>query len=277
MRIARVDVEGTARFGVVVGDAVRLLDPALTPEILFTLGADQLLEQNNRSTVEVPIDEVALLAPTPAPSKIVCVGLNYRDHANESGQAPPEQPLLFSKPPSAIVGPGVAVRLPGDLTHEVDWEAELAVVVGGELDGENAADCLERVFGYTAANDVTARDLQFSDGQWFRGKGLNTFCPVGPHIVTADEFGDPQRKKVRAFVNGTCMQDSPTSDMIFPIGFLLSWISRQIRLYPGDLLLTGTPPGVGAFRTPPVFLRAGDVVEVDVEGVGILRSPVSSR
>lgn len=136
MRIARVDVEGTARFGVVVGDAVRLLDPALTPEILFTLGADQLLEQNNRSTVEVPIDEVALLAPTPAPSKIVCVGLNYRDHANESGQAPPEQPLLFSKPPSAIVGPGVAVRLPGDLTHEVDWEAELAVVVGGELDGE---------------------------------------------------------------------------------------------------------------------------------------------
>jgi 2-keto-4-pentenoate hydratase/2-oxohepta-3-ene-1,7-dioic acid hydratase in catechol pathway len=277
MRLARVDFEGTARFGAVEHTVVRLLDVAVTPQALFGLEAHQLFELVQRSTVEVPVDEAVLLAPTPTPSKIVCVGLNYRDHANEAGQSLPDRPLLFSKPPSAIVGPGDEISWPDDVTAQVDWEAELAVVVGGELHGQDATECMKRVFGYTIANDITARDLQFSDGQWFRGKSLDTFCPVGPYIVTADEFGDPQQKGISSSVNDTLMQDASTSDMIFPVDFLLSWISRQIRLVPGDLVLTGTPPGVGAFRTPPRYLTAGDVVEVAVDAIGALRNPVGTR
>lgn len=214
------------------------------------------------------------LNPVPAPSKIVCVGLNYRDHADESGQAAPKEPLLFAKFPSALVGPDDAISWPAGLTSQVDWEGELAVVVGATLSGARPAECLDGVFGYTAANDVSARDVQFGDSQWVRGKSIDTFCPVGPEVVTQSEFGDPQKKTLRTFVNGACMQNGSTADMIFPVGELLSWISGQITLEPGDLILTGTPPGVGAFRTPPVFLQPGDIVEIQIEGIGGLRSPV---
>ena len=155
----------------------------------------------------------------------------------------------------------------------MDWEAELAVVIGAVLEAGSPSSCLEAVFGYTGAN-VSARHLQFADGQWVRGKSLDTFCPVGPHIVTTDEFGDVQAKRIRAFVNGTCMQDASTGDMFFNVAELLSWTSAQIRLEVGDLVLTGTPPGVGAFRSPSILLGPGDVVEIDIQGIGVLSNPV---
>jgi 2-keto-4-pentenoate hydratase/2-oxohepta-3-ene-1,7-dioic acid hydratase in catechol pathway len=202
--------------------------------------------------------------PLRRPSKIVCVGLNYRDHAAESALELPEQPLLFAKFPSSLIGPGDPISWPTGVTEQVDWEAKLAVVMG--RDG--------RAFGYTVANDVSARDLQFGDGQWTRGKSLDTFCPVGPAVVTADEVPDPQALRVLARVNGETLQDAPTSDMVFGVAEILAHCSRSFTLLPGDLVLTGTPPGVGAFRSPPVFLKAGDEVEMEVEGVGVLANPV---
>jgi 2-keto-4-pentenoate hydratase/2-oxohepta-3-ene-1,7-dioic acid hydratase in catechol pathway len=207
---------------------------------------------------------VPLGPPLRRPSKIVCVGLNYRDHAAESSLELPAQPLLFSKFPSSIVGPGDEIAWPAGVTEQVDWEAELAVVMG--LDGA--------VFGYTVANDVSARDVQFADGQWTRGKSIDTFCPTGPTVVTADEVPDPQALRVRARVNGETLQDAPTSDMVFGVAEIVAYCARSFTLEPGDLILTGTPPGVGAFRSPPVWLSAGDVVEVAVDGIGVLANPV---
>jgi 2-keto-4-pentenoate hydratase/2-oxohepta-3-ene-1,7-dioic acid hydratase in catechol pathway len=264
------------RFGCEVDGAIRLLAASVDANALFTSDEEELGRLLRGSDAEVPLDGTTRLAPVPRPSKIVCVGLNYRDHADESGEDAPDAPLLFSKFPSSLIGHDDVIRWPAGLTSEVDWEGELAVVVGARLRGASPEACMDGVFGFTAANDVSARDLQFGDGQWVRGKSLDTFCPVGPSIVTVAEFGDPQDKRVRTLVNGTVMQDGSTRDMIFPVAGLLSWVCRQITLEPGDLVLTGTPPGVGAFRTPPVFLSAGDRVEVEVEDVGTLRSHVAA-
>jgi 2-keto-4-pentenoate hydratase/2-oxohepta-3-ene-1,7-dioic acid hydratase in catechol pathway len=264
------------RFGCEVDGGIRLLAESVDADALFTSDEDALVRLLRDSDAEVPLDGTTHLAPVPRPSKIVCVGLNYRDHADESGEDAPDAPLLFSKFPSSLIGHDDVIRWPAGLTSEVDWEGELAVVVGARLRGMSPEACMDGVFGFTAANDVSARDLQFGDGQWVRGKSLDTFCPVGPRIVTRAEFGDPQDKRVRTLVNGTVMQDGSTRDMIFPVAELLSWVCGQITLEPGDLVLTGTPPGVGAFRTPPVFLSAGDRVEVEVEDVGTLRSHVAA-
>ena len=196
--------------------------------------------------------------------KIVCVGLNYKAHAGESGGELPKAPLLFGKFANTLVGDGDAIALPPGIGH-VDAEAELAVVIGeGGM-----------IYGYTCANDVSARDAQFGDGQWFRGKGFDTFCPVGPRIVPAAEL-EPSDLQIQQRLNGDVLQDSRTSDLIFDVPTLVSYVSQAIALEPGDLILTGTPEGVGVFREPKVALAPGDVVEIEVEGIGTLRNEVAA-
>lgn len=223
----------------------------------------------------LPLDGVELAAPLLRPSKIACIGLNYDDHCRETGLDRPERPLLFAKFPSSLVGPGAAIAWPAGLTEQVDWEAELAVVVGSRMSGVDVAEALDHVFGYTAANDISARDLQFGDGQWVRGKTLDTFCPLGPSIVTSEEFGDPQSKRILCRVDGEVKQDSSTAEMIFGVAEILSFLSHNFTLEPGDLVLTGTPWGVGGFADPPCYLEAGQTVEVEVEGIGVLANPVA--
>ena len=208
------------------------------------------------------------------PGKIICVGVNYRDHAAEAVQELPSAPLLFGKFANTLVGPGEAIVLPAEPTH-VDAEAELAVVIGRHAARIGRAEALEHVFGYTVANDVSARDVQFRDGQWFRGKGFDTFCPLLPDIVPADEL-DPGDLRVVQRLNGAILQDARTSDLVFDVSTLVSYISWSVTLEPGDVILTGTPSGTGFFRDPKVTLRPGDVVEVEVEQIGTLSNPVVS-
>jgi 2,4-diketo-3-deoxy-L-fuconate hydrolase len=202
--------------------------------------------------------------------KIVCVGLNYSEHAAEGGRDLPKAPLLFGKFANALCGDGDPIVLPDGIGH-VDAEAELAVVIGRTAKDVSEDDAFDFVAGYTCANDVSARDQQFNDGQWFRGKAHDTFCPVGPQIV---ELADPTDIQVVQRLNGEVLQDSRTSNLIFKIPHLISYISQAVTLEPGDLILTGTPDGVGVFRDPKVTLAAGDVVEVEVEGIGVLRNEV---
>ena len=209
------------------------------------------------------------------PGKIVCVGLNYRDHAEESGQPVPTSPVLFAKLPSSVIGHLDDIVLP-KISDEVDYEAELAVVIGRRTQKVEVAEAIDHVLGYTCLNDVSARDLQLADGQWVRAKSLDTFCPIGPHIVTADEIPDPQALAIRCVVNGEVVQDSSTKEMVFGVAELVSFISQAITLEPGDVISTGTPPGVGFARTPPVFLQPGDRVRVEIDGVGVLENGVVS-
>jgi 2-keto-4-pentenoate hydratase/2-oxohepta-3-ene-1,7-dioic acid hydratase in catechol pathway len=202
----------------------------------------------------------------------VCVGLNYRDHAEESGMAIPERPLLFAKWPNSLIGPGRPIVLP-EQSHEVDYEAELGVVIGTRAWRVAVADALGHVDGYVCANEVSARDIQFADGQWTRGKSFDTFGPVGP-MVSADQVSDPQALRIRCLVNRDVVQDSSTAQMIFTVAELIAFISDGITLEPGDLILTGTPAGVGWARKPPLFLADGDEVTVEIEGVGSLTNPV---
>jgi 2-keto-4-pentenoate hydratase/2-oxohepta-3-ene-1,7-dioic acid hydratase in catechol pathway len=211
--------------------------------------------------------------PIAIPSKIVCIGLNYRDHAEEQGVDLPEAPLLFAKWPNTLIGAGEAIVIP-PITSKVDYEAELGVVIGARLRNVSEENALEGVRGYLCLNDVSARDLQFADGQWVRGKSLDTFCPVGPKLVSADNVPDPQHLSIRALVNGRVLQDSSTAQMVFGVAAVIAHVSRAITLEPGDLIATGTPAGVGAFRDPPLFLRPGDEVTIEIEGLGALTNPV---
>jgi 2-keto-4-pentenoate hydratase/2-oxohepta-3-ene-1,7-dioic acid hydratase in catechol pathway len=211
--------------------------------------------------------------PIDRPQKIVCIGLNYRDHAEEQGTELPAAPLLFAKWPNTLIGPGEPIVIP-PITKQVDYEAELGVVIGERVRRVSAENALEAVAGFLCLNDVSARDLQFSDGQWVRGKSLDTFCPVGPELVPAAEVADPQALAIRAVVNGEVLQDSHTSNMIFSVAEIVAHVSRAITLEPGDLIATGTPAGVGAFRDPPVWLEPGDEVTIEIEGLGALMNPV---
>jgi 2-keto-4-pentenoate hydratase/2-oxohepta-3-ene-1,7-dioic acid hydratase in catechol pathway len=211
--------------------------------------------------------------PIERPGKIVCVGLNYRAHAAEQNREPPDHPVLFAKWASALIGPGEPIRLPS-ISRAIDHEAELGVVIGERVRGVSAADALGVVRGYLCANDVSARDLQRADRQFTRAKSLDTFCPVGPALVPATEVPDPQALGIRCLVNGEVRQDSSTADMVFTVAELIAFASQAITLEPGDLLLTGTPGGVGEFRDPPLYLRDGDEVTVEIEGVGTLTNPV---
>ena len=213
-----------------------------------------------------------LVAPLSEPQKIVCVGLNYVEHIEESDEDQPENPVLFSKYSSALVGPGDAIEWDPALTSEVDYEVELAAVIGKRARRVDHDEAREYVAGYTIANDVSARDLQFADDQWVRGKTLDTFCPIGPAIVTEDELGDPEELRLWTEVNGERLQDSTTGNLIFGLDELISFCSRAFTLEPGDLILTGTPTGVGVFRDPPVLLDEGDRVTVGIEGIGELEN-----
>lgn len=212
------------------------------------------------------------MLPIERPGKIVCVGLNYRDHAEEQGAELPQAPLLFAKWPNALIGPGEAIVIP-PLVQQADYEAELGVVIGATVRNVSKENAFEAVRGYVCANDVSARDLQFADGQWSRGKSPDTFCPVGP-LVPASEIPDPHNLRIRAIVSGEVLQDSTTANLIFGVDEIIAYIAQTMTLEPGDLILTGTPAGVGFFRTPKRLLRDGDVVTIEIEGLGELTNPV---
>jgi 2,4-didehydro-3-deoxy-L-rhamnonate hydrolase len=214
--------------------------------------------------------------PIDRPGKIIAVGLNYRDHAEEQGVELPSAPLLFAKWQTSLIGPGEAIVLPR-ASRRVDYEAELGVVIGERARGVSAEDALGAVRGYICVNDVSARDLQFSDGQWTRGKSADTFCPIGPELVPAANVPDPQALRVRCILNGEVMQDSTTANMIFTVAEIIAHASATMTLEPGDLIATGTPAGVGVFRKPPVLLKDGDEVTVEIEGIGALTNPVRAE
>jgi 2-keto-4-pentenoate hydratase/2-oxohepta-3-ene-1,7-dioic acid hydratase in catechol pathway len=215
------------------------------------------------------------MLPIERPRKIICVGLNYRDHAEEQGVDLPTAPLLFAKWENALIGPGEPIAIPPIVT-KCDYEAELGVVIGSRVRDVSAEDALDAVAGYICVNDVSARDLQFADGQWTRGKSPDTFCPVGPRLVPRDEVPDPQNLAIRAVLNGETMQDSTTANMVFGVGDLIAYITQTITLEPGDLIATGTPAGVGAFRDPKVFMQPGDEITIEIEGLGSLTNPVAA-
>lgn len=273
MRLARVRADS----GIV---AVAMDDAAdAVTELAADGGSDPLLgllrigATPNRTSRTHRRADVELLAPIERPGKIIAIGLNYADHTAETGLTAPAEPLTFAKYPTSIVGPGAPIIVPTKVTTEVDWEAELAVVIGTTC-GPARRGTLADVAAYTVANDVSARDLQFRDQQWTRGKSLDTFCPLGPVLVTPDEVGDPHALRIWCTVNGEVMQDATTKDLIFDIPALLDFVTATVTLEPGDLVLTGTPHGVGGFRTPPIFLQDGDVVTVGVENIGELTNPV---
>jgi 2-keto-4-pentenoate hydratase/2-oxohepta-3-ene-1,7-dioic acid hydratase in catechol pathway len=260
-----------------------------TPEVPFTLhtalttrgGLDRLLPHLNAAVnhpsagnLIVPEGNLKIAKPF-SPSNVLCVGLNYRDHVAESKAPMPQQPVLFAKWTNAMIGPGASIVLPPD-TQEVDYEAELGVVIGKTCRSVSADQALNYVAGYLCVNDISARDFQRGDGQWVRAKSQDTFGPFGPWLVTRDEIPEPQTLNIRCSVNGRVLQDSNTREMIFGVRDLIAFISRGITLEPGDIISTGTPPGVGFAQKPPVFLQAGDEVTVEIDGIGRLSNPVSA-
>lgn len=233
------------------------------------------LDALRRSGVVLEREGVRLTSPVPRPGKVIAIGLNYKDHAAESKMELPEVPLVFSKFSSSVVGPDEPVVLP-EGSEQCDYEAELGVVVGRVAQRVDEARAMDCVLGYTCVNDVSARDFQFADGQWQRGKSPDTFCPVGPYVATTDEVPEPERLAIRFRLNGETLQDSNTDQLIFGVAALVSYLSRFTTLEPGDLISTGTPPGVGFARKPPVYIRPGDRMEVEIEGLGVLANPVSA-
>jgi 2-keto-4-pentenoate hydratase/2-oxohepta-3-ene-1,7-dioic acid hydratase in catechol pathway len=274
--------EVRARVGIVRGSAIApvvvetLLDLiALTPEDRARLSID--------SQDGVPLDRVRLLAPIPRPRKnVVCLGLNYMSHVVETSKPLnrqvklPDVPIFFTKAPTAVNGPYDPIPWDRSVTSQVDYEAELGVVIGRGGKNIARAGALDHVFGYTIINDVSARDLQYAHKQWFKGKSLDGFCPMGPVVVTADEFGDPQTKQISLRVNGDPRQRATTGDMIFSVAVIIEHLSRGMTLEPGDIIATGTPEGVGLGRTPPEYLQDGDVIETEIEGIGMMRNRVTA-
>ena len=283
MRLVSFEDRGVDRLGVVGGERVVPADDLLpdgpaTIGDLFARGPAEIARLDRAAAEKLewirgagaPLGELELLAPVPRPGKVVAIGLNYHAHAAEQGVEPPREPLIFAKFSTSVVGPGAEIRWDPRLTDQVDYEAELAVVMGRRARRVSEPEALSHVLGYTCGNDVSARNLQFGDKQWVRGKSLDTFCPLGPILVTADEIADPQALAVRCVVNGEVLQEGTTADMIFPVARLIEHASQAFTLEPGDVIMTGTPPGVGVFREPQRFLRDGDEVAVEIEGIGRL-------
>jgi 2-keto-4-pentenoate hydratase/2-oxohepta-3-ene-1,7-dioic acid hydratase in catechol pathway len=284
MRLATIQTWAGPRAAVQRGDSfvdVHATDPDVPPSVRQILdggpevlrAAEQVAERAEAIAYETA--KVKFLAPVHDPQKIVCIGLNYRDHAAESGSPIPKEPILFSKYPTALIGHGESIVLP-PVSREVDYEAELVIVVGKRGRNLAAASAMDFVAGYTVGHDVSARDWQLKkDGkQWMVGKTFDTFAPVGPVLVTADEVHDPHNLGIRLRLNGQTMQDSSTKQLIFGVGEILAYLSQVFTLEPGDLIFTGTPPGVGFAKKPPLFLKGGDVVEIEIDGLGLLRNPV---
>ncbi|MFX1317961.1 MAG: fumarylacetoacetate hydrolase family protein [Promethearchaeota archaeon] len=245
---------------------------------------DYLSDPSLKSTIEAaligrieakPIDEVNLLAPLPRPTKIIAIGLNYKDHVKETGREMPKTPVLFSKPPTATIGPEAFIVIPNEAS-KIDYEVELGVVIGAGGRNIPKETALDHVGGYTVFNDISARDFQYRDGQWFRGKSFDTFAPMGPVLTLTDQIHDPQNLHLELRLNGKKRQDSSTANMVFSVAELIADISKILTLEPGDVIATGTPAGVGFVAKPkPIFLQPGDVVEAEIEGIGILRNPVA--
>lgn len=277
MRFAHLATDDGPRLAIAVDGGYARLDDLL-PDAPRTL--DNLLVRQDEWMARIAAadhggrlgPEADLAAPFVEPRAVIAIGLNYHDHCREFGTPPPEQPIVFVKLAASVVGPSAEVSWDTRVTTQVDWEAELGVVIGREAKDVDVATADECIFGYTAINDVTARDVQRSEQQWVRAKSFDTFCPMGPVVVTRDELNLDAGLGIRSWVNGTLMQDSSTAEMIFGVHELVSYLSRSFTLQPGDVIATGTPLGVGAFRTPPVFLGDGDVVEVEIEGIGRLRN-----
>lgn len=267
MRWMRFEHEGSVRLGTVEDGRIRPVAARSMQEVIRG-------EKTDPAGDPVAVEAVRPMPPL-RPGKIVAVGQNYMDHIREQGNEPPGIPVLFPKFPSNVIGPEEEIRWPEGLTRQVDYEAELAVVIGEGGRNLDEEDALDAVFGYTAANDVTARDLQFSGGgQWTRGKAIDTFLPLGPVVASRDEVPDPQALPIRCRVNGETLQDSSTEEMVFGVAELVAFVSQTVALEPGDVILTGTPHGVGVFRDPQVFLEPGDRVEVEVGDFGVLANPV---
>jgi 2-keto-4-pentenoate hydratase/2-oxohepta-3-ene-1,7-dioic acid hydratase in catechol pathway len=264
LRLARIQVDGSAPVAAVERDGI--LHP-----LAQDMGA--LIAGAQPGDALDPIAGATRLAPV-VPGKVVAIGLNYLDHIREAGLQRPERPLVFAKFPSSVIGADAPILLPLDVTQRVDWEVELAVVIGRRARNVATEDALAHVYGYTVANDVSARDLQFADGQWVRAKSLDTFCPLGPVLVTADEIPDPQALHLLCRVNDEVVQDATTDLMVFGVAELISFCSHNFTLEPGDVLLTGTPWGCGEFMDPRRSLAPGDVVECEIGGIGTLRNPV---
>lgn len=291
MRFATYQAGREARLALVIGDHLVDLSHLArrtkvhVPRDMITLIEDlsgRLLRQLNEAAATwvaggrktIPVAKARLLAPIPRPRKnIVCMGRNYAAHAREGGVAPPEVPVFFTKPPTAVIGPDAPITY-HRATQELDYEVELAVIIGRRGRDITAADALDYVFGYTIMNDVTARDLQRRHQQWFKGKSLDTFAPLGPWIVHRTAIPNPQSLRLTLRVNGEIRQDSSTAMMLFPVARLIETLSAGMTLEPGDIIATGTPEGVGMGFTPPKYLQVGRVVEAEVEGIGVLRNLV---
>jgi 2-keto-4-pentenoate hydratase/2-oxohepta-3-ene-1,7-dioic acid hydratase in catechol pathway len=286
LRLVSYGERGKERAGLLVEDNIydiEGIDPSLPATVrgLLEAGALDRLAAAARDLKPggrvkgLPAGDARLGAPVPDASKVICLGLNYADHAREQKREPPERPLLFSKAPSVLCGPNDDIVLP-EQDDRVDCEAELAVVIGKSAKNVSRERALEVVAGYMAFNDVSARTIQRGDKQWFRGKSFDTFGPCGPALVTRDEVPDPGALAIASYINDSCLQKSETSELIFDIPYVVSYISLTMTLVPGDIISTGTPAGVGVFRDPPIFLKSGDTVTVEIEKIGGLRNKVVS-
>ena len=289
MRLLTYERDGAPRAGLLLGERVVDLADGSAGELpsdlleLIDAGPPALERVRQLEAALAPslaLAEARLLAPIPKPRRnLVCVGLNYAEHAAESRvtQGIPEHPVYFTKPATAVIGPEAPIPWHGHLSRRVDWEVELVAVIGRRGRDIPEEHALEHVFGYTVGNDVTARDLQARHQQWYKGKGLDGFCPLGPWIVTADELPDPQAVRLSLRVNGEEKQNAGTDDMIFSVAKLIAVWSLGMTLEPGDLLMTGTPSGVGFARKPPEYLQPGDVVEAEIDAIGVLRNAVATE
>lgn len=272
MRAVRFARDGTQYAGLLENGEIRFVpEPGIDPiDLIASAGWTSLQARASQTVLQ---ESVTLLTPVGRPGKIIGIGLNYRDHVEEQGLEPPRRPILFPIMPTAVVGPGESILLHPDLTSQVDYEAELAVVIGQEARNVGPEEALAYVGGYTAINDVSARDLQLPDQQWIRAKGLDGFAPLGSALASPDAI-DPSDTDIQCFVNGELRQDSNTKNLIFDVPSLISHCSQGMTLKPGDIIATGTPGGVGVFRDPPLFLQSGDSVTVRIAGIGDLLNPV---
>jgi 2,4-diketo-3-deoxy-L-fuconate hydrolase len=290
MRFYSFESDGNVHLGIGTPDGKRVLDlAAAAPELSknpIEFIADfariqpalrKIIQSNQSFNWTYDLESLRLLAPIPRPGKILCSGINYRSHLQENPEAIlPEEPFFFAKLPSTVIGPSQPIVCPRR-SQQVDYEIELAVVIGRKMKETAESDVLEHVFGYTILHDVSARDVQFRHNQITLGKNFDTFCPIGPWVVTRDEISRPDRIGLKTFLNGQIMQDGSTSDWLFSLPQLLSFLSQRITLEPGDIVSTGTPAGVGVFRKPPIFLKPGDIVRLEADQIGVLQNNVTAQ
>jgi 5-carboxymethyl-2-hydroxymuconate isomerase len=268
MKLVTFTYQGRTRIGEWVGDTIHTLASSEPMRQMIERGITPV-----RTYERIAADKVTLEAPL-SPGKIVCIGKNYADHAKETGGDVPDEPIVFAKLPSSVIGTGKAITWRESVTQKVDWEGELGVIFGRRAYEVPVEKALDYVFGFTIGNDISARDLQAAkDGQWTRSKSMDTFCPLGPCIVTRDAVADLSAVRIQTLVNGELRQDGITKDMIFDIPTLIAYCTRFFRFEPGDLLLTGTPAGVGHGMKPPVYLKDGDVITIRIDGIGEITNP----